>query len=443
MASSESMDDKAFSERVKKTFGSLFATLEPSPKSLSNPLWSLTDSQVEKKEWRRDIDTSRDSNPCSSSFDDFLSHARKNSRKNLSNYRKELKDDGIEGLDDVDDEEEEDEEEEEEAEKVDLNDWDVKGSIGLDSTLDNEAEEDTFDKVALGRENAGDRLYMGDVTGSHDSHFGVLDELPGAVGILRGKDPRANRQAARIRLKEDDAEAAAAQAEHKPEQSPSTADRDSAMSTEGVVGKLLKPILKRKECESTSKPAKRVRFDPVCLSNDKAAGEVPSNMTWEKTITEVIGSESNKSASRVPDYIQNPSKYTCYTLDSTDEMGSKSNTGAYLEFVEMMKAKNVMSEPDSDVSTDLPKSVTFIPKKKSDTTKGGFSEASQEKGGDTKCPPTQSTFLDVVAEEQETEVGDMEVDEPESAETSAGSDRGIMFKKQGRQYRKPQGDETT
>lgn len=138
MASSESMDDKAFSERVKKTFGSLFATLEPSPKSLSNPLWSLTDSQVEKKEWRRDIDTSRDSNPCSSSFDDFLSHARKNSRKNLSNYRKELKDDGIEGLDDVDDEEEEDEEEEEEAEKVDLNDWDVKGSIGLDSTLDNE-----------------------------------------------------------------------------------------------------------------------------------------------------------------------------------------------------------------------------------------------------------------------------------------------------------------
>ena len=125
------MEDKAFSERVKKTFGSLFATLEPSPKSLSNPLWSLTDSQVEKKEWRREIDTSRDSNPCSSSFDDFLSHAR----KNLQNYRKELQDDDLRDLDGDGDEEEDGEDG---GEKVDLSDLDVKASIGMDSTLDNE-----------------------------------------------------------------------------------------------------------------------------------------------------------------------------------------------------------------------------------------------------------------------------------------------------------------
>ena len=68
-------------------------------------------------------------------------------------------------------------------------------------------EEDTFDKVAIGRENAGDRLYMSNVTAGNDSHF-ITDDFPGAVGS-RGKDPRANRWAAIIRLKEDDAEAAA------------------------------------------------------------------------------------------------------------------------------------------------------------------------------------------------------------------------------------------
>ncbi|XP_021726313.1 uncharacterized protein LOC110693505 [Chenopodium quinoa] len=429
MASSESMEDKAFSERVKKTFGSLFATLEPSPKSLSNPLWSLTDSQVEKKEWRREIDTSRDSNPCSSSFDDFLSHARKNSRKNLQNYRKELQDGDLRDLDGDGDDEEDG------GEKVDLNDLDVKASIGMDSTLDNEDEEDTFDKVALGRENAGDRLYMRDVTGGHDSHFSALDDLPGAVGILgtKGKDPRANRQAARIRLKEDDAEAAA-QGEHKPEQSPSTAERDSSVSTAGL--DKLKPILKRKERESTSKPSKRVRFDPLCISNDERASEIPSNKT--ETMVQVNGAELNQNVSRVPDHVQNPSKYTCYTLDSTEEMGNKSNTGAYLEFVEMMKAKNSVSGSDSDVPTDLPKSVTFVPKKKSDTSKGVHNDASQVKGSDAKCTPLQSTFLDMAAEDQETEAGDMDIDEPE---TSAESDKGIVFRKQGRQYRKPQADE--
>lgn len=433
MASQGSMDDEAFSERVKKTFGSLFATLSPSPSpsSLSNPLWSLTDSQVPKKEWRRDTDSSRDSNPCSSSFDDFLSHARKNSRQNLRNYRKELQEDGLQDLD-VGGEEDEGEDV---AEKVDLNDWDVKSSIGLDSTLDHEEEEDTFDKVALGRENAGDRLYMRDIKGG-DSHNVSLDDLPGAVGS-KGRDPRANRHAARIRLKEDDAEAAALAEDHKPEQFPSTADKDSAMSAESL--DKLKPILKRKQHESTSKSSKRVRFDPECISCGEGAREAPSNKTSAENITQVCGSASNENVSRVPDYVQNPFKYTRYSLDSVDESDDKSNTGAYLDFIEIVKkAKNAGSGSDSDVPTDLPKSVTFVPKKKSDTSKGVHIEASLEKGSDAKRPPLPSTFLDVAAEELETEVGDMEVDEPE---INAELDKGIMFRKQSRQYRKPQADE--
>ena len=125
------MDDKAFSDRVKKTFGSLFASLEPSPASSTKPLWSLTNAQVEKKEWRRDKDTSdRDSNPCSSSFNEFLSQSRHNSRKTIKKCREGLHDD----LQDIDD----DEDEGGDDEKDDIIDWDVKSSIGLDSTLDNE-----------------------------------------------------------------------------------------------------------------------------------------------------------------------------------------------------------------------------------------------------------------------------------------------------------------
>lgn len=128
MASSPSMDDKTFSERVKNTIGSLFASQEISPASLSNPLWSLTGARIEKQQWRPDKHTSdRDSNPCSF-FDEFLSEARKNSRNNFKNYRKELQDD----LPDFD------YGDEDEKEGGDEYDSDAKFSIGLDSTLDDE-----------------------------------------------------------------------------------------------------------------------------------------------------------------------------------------------------------------------------------------------------------------------------------------------------------------
>ncbi|CAO2842741.1 unnamed protein product [Amaranthus hypochondriacus] len=433
MASSKSMDDKAFSDRVKKTFGSLFASLEPSPASSTKPLWSLTDAQVEKKEWRRDKDTSdRDSNPCSSSFNEFLSQSRQNSRKIIKKCREGHQND----LQDVDD----DEDEGGDDEKDDIIDWDVKSSIGLDSTLDNEEEEDNFDKVAIGRENAGDRLYMSNVTAGHDSHF-ITDDFPGAVGS-RGKDPRANRWAAIIRLKEDDAEAAAQTEKPKPGQPPTTSDKNSTyaegldklkpLSTESL-GKL-KPILKRKEIESTSKPSKRVRFDPAFVGNGDGTGE----LTGKDTSTQIINQPvSDEKVSKVPDYMRNPSSYTRYSLDSTDEMSNKSNTNAYMDFAETVNERSGGPGSSSDVHTDLPKSVTFVPKKKSDTSKAVDNEDSQSRGSDAKLTSVQSTFLDMASNEQESEVGDMEVDEPE---TNAAVDT----KKQGRQYRtKPQEDEAT
>lgn len=418
------MDNDPFTDRVNKTFGSLLTSLEPSS-SRSNPLWSLTGAEVEKREWRRDKDTSdRDSNPCSSSFDDFLYCARKNSRRNIRNHRKEVDDGGDEDGD-------EEEEGEDGIGDGGLNDWDVRSSIGLDSTLDNEEEEDTFDKVAIGRENAGDRLYMKDITGNHDSNSAPRDDLPNTIGDKQ-RDPRANRWAARIRLKEDDAEAAAQTEQHKGGRAPPA-------KAEKEYNDKVKPILKRKEHESISKPSKRVRFDPGCIiSEGGGSDETIRNQNNGKLLDEKV--------SRVPDYVRHPSKYKCYSFDSTDTVSDKSNTGAFLDLLEIVKrSKNGGSGSDlADASVDLPKSITFIPKKKSDTAKsdgGDPSESTQDRESHMKPSLLQSTSLGggiSAGEDQESEFGDMEIDEPE---VNDGHDRGITFKKHGRQYRsKPRMD---
>lgn len=141
----------------------------------------------------------------------------------------------------------------------------------VDSSLLQE-EEDTYDKVAIDRENAGsDRLYMRDITDKHESHFGSLDDLPKAIRNKQ-RDPRANLLAARNRLKEDDAEAAE-QAEERAGGQASPSKAENASSASGEDGDKVKPILRRKEHESTLKPCKRVRIDPGCTSGDVGGGE--------------------------------------------------------------------------------------------------------------------------------------------------------------------------
>ena len=166
-------------------------------------------------------------------------------------------------------------------------------------------EEDAFDKVATERENAGDRLYMSDVSDGFDSHFVTEDCLPGAVGS-GGRDRRANGQVA-VQIERD-----------KTGQSPSTSE------------KYLKPILKRKELETASKPSKRVRFGPAFVGNVDGAREVSSMNTSTETIHQDSVPALNEKVLRIPDYVQNPSDYTRYGLDSTDEMRDQSNTNAVI-----------------------------------------------------------------------------------------------------------------
>lgn len=104
------MDDESFRARVHKVFGCLPSS-SPSP---SASVWSLSDDDVEKNEWNRSSlkqgKDDDDHNLCSSSYDGLFKQKRRNMLENL------IDDDGS-SFDDV---------------------WEIRSSIGLDSTLDNE-----------------------------------------------------------------------------------------------------------------------------------------------------------------------------------------------------------------------------------------------------------------------------------------------------------------
>lgn len=114
LGNAEFMDDDSFRLRVEKVFGSLASS---SSSSLQPPLWSVTDDEVERKEWRRSLETAgRDETPCSTmSFDEYLEeeYPGLSRRSNFGN------DDELDGQDD-------------------LNQWSIRSSIGLDPTLDYE-----------------------------------------------------------------------------------------------------------------------------------------------------------------------------------------------------------------------------------------------------------------------------------------------------------------
>lgn len=128
MASSGSADDD-FQSRVAKIFGSLpfsrpssskFSTSStPASRQQSGSVWTLSDTEVEKREWKRDS-YDRDEIPCVSSFDELLRQQRIS-----STARKPLEDD----LKDIDCGEDFDGE------------WSIRASMGLDRTLDDEVNQ--------------------------------------------------------------------------------------------------------------------------------------------------------------------------------------------------------------------------------------------------------------------------------------------------------------
>lgn len=294
-------------------------------------------------------------------------------------------------------------------------------------------EEDEYDKVAVCKEKAEDRLYMKDING-YWTDINFYDELPNTFEDVT-RDPRANHLAAKLRLKED-AEAAGKFDTLRVSDSGSNLSNIETNTAED--GLSLKSILKRKENEGDMKSQKRVRFDPGCKNYceeefEEAEDVVTDNCSMEEAKI-LEASSPPPECSRVPGYILNPSKYTHYTFDSSSDIDEESNQKACMDFLHQLKRSN-SADLQPVTSMSLPKSITFTPKKKlvddASTVKNndGFKQNREDSGKERVlgkgCP------IGIAAgEARESAICAMEEDEPEKASTKNSS-----LQRQSRQYR--------
>lgn len=237
------------------------------------------------------------------------------------------------------------------------------------------------------------------------------------------RDPRADHFAASVRLKEDQ------KAVENGDSSLPCSNEDNKenlqiQTSQDAIN--VKPILKRKENQTDSKPKKRVRFDPGCEENNlKSSIEKQEDFHM---VPQVVGTMADREtvspapddSSRIPDYLRNPSKYTCYTLDWSNEGDDETNKRAFEDFRNIVKpSKHDQMALENDV--ELPKSITFRPQKKShdamliDSGLGNSREASS-----TNIAAGYST---------ENDVYEMEEDDTSVAQVS------VHARKAGRMYR--------
>ncbi|XP_022762538.1 uncharacterized protein LOC111308477 [Durio zibethinus] len=414
------MDD-SFKLRVEKIFGSLQSS-SLQQQQQRPPLWSLTGDEVERREWRRESSTNREDTLCSSLFDEFL----KDERKYRSGRRKQLEDD----LDNDGDSSHS------RGRRIDGDgeEWEIRSCLGMDSTLDNEEEEDEYDKVASGRENAGERLYMSDIA-DHGSFLNSHNVLHSALNHTSNKDLRASCMAARIRLKEDDE--AAWKLNYRDRSNAEIRESDVKESDNGSQ---LRSILKRKDNSIGFKPQKHVRFEsaykndleePFEKFEDYLTATLPMN--FQDSNGESVPAEN---AHAVPDYILNPSRYTRYSFDSSNKVDEESNAQAFMYLLKRVpNSKSTESLSDlEDAPRDLPKSVTFIPKRKLGNVKLG-STGGEIKEKEDACKkllhPTRLPVGIAAGTNQHSKDGAAEDDE---AETSA-ADSTAVIQKGGRSYR--------
>lgn len=400
------MDDESFRARVHKVFGCLPSS-SPSP---SASVWSLSDDDVEKNEWNRSSlkqgKDDDDHNLCSSSYDGLFKQKRRNMLENL------IDDDGS-SFDDV---------------------WEIRSSIGLDSTLDNEEEEDEYDRVAEGRVDAGDRLYMKNIVDQETSSD------PPAHNICR--DHRANHMAAQVRLKED-ADAAEKCETHFVGITLS-GEQHSAKPLQDHCN--VKPILKktRKSVNGGLNSTKRVRFDPGC--KDESEGSSELKVSWAAPASANSSFEDDESIisrQKVPDHVLNPARYTCYSLDSPSELVDESNSQAcryVLKEVEHSKGDQ-LAQDTVDVSDANSKPIVFVPRQKNTDPIAAMDAALSKQMIEDACneslPPKGIPVCIAAGEAQQTE------DPMEEDMEGRVADNDIVPRKPERRYRIKAGMEET
>ncbi|KAJ4729556.1 Tumor suppressing sub-chromosomal transferable candidate [Melia azedarach] len=271
-----------------------------------------------------------------------------------------------------------------------------------------EEEEDQYDKVAVGKEKAGERLYMKDIN-DYETDADSFNELPNSFKEAL-RDPRANHIAAKLRLKED---AEAAKKINSLQVSKKDAPSDITAQINTSADGNLKPILKRGDMRSDSRPQKRVRFDSECVDNLDHKEDFNEKSEEGKSMV-----TNEEFPSGIPDYMRNPTKYTCYTLDS-DDIDDKSNRQAYMDFLNMLKKSKTTEMQLEDHSSDLPKAVTFIPRKKRGDATMAENDTKSKQNQDDTCKDSgnrKGLPISIAAgDEDNGEVCAMEEDKPEAA----------------------------
>ncbi|XP_008449996.2 uncharacterized protein LOC103491712 [Cucumis melo] len=421
------MDD-SFKVRVDRIFGSLSSSStassssSPFNSSLSS-LWSLTDDEIERREW---IKGKEEEQPPESDLEptSFFDGRTKVNERNLFGFRDDFEDD----LDDLDENPKSNGSSSKFPKPDDYGgeEWEIKSSIGRDCTLDYEEEEDEYDKVAVGKEKNGDRLYMKDVTDC-GIEIGSSTELPTSIRNFT-RDPRANHLAAKVRLKED-AEASKTIDSLHVSKNTAVAITDS----ESNAFQNPKSILKRKDNHLDAKSHKRVRFDPEC--------KIPQNSQESKDFVvktnslprgAEVGNEVTfpSQGTQVPDYLLNPSRYTHYTFNSSNDVDEESNKKAYMNFLQLVRESKRIESHQDDASTGPPKSITFIPKKKADDTIM-LENSPLQSGVEKEVVQKKGMSIGIAAVDDQTDdVCSMEEDEPDKLEIRRNSSQ-----KPDRQYR--------
>lgn len=302
-------------------------------------------------------------------------------------------------------------------------------------------EEDQYDKVAIGKENKGDdRVYMKDIN-DDGVEISSSSVFPTSFRDFV-RDPRANHLAAKIRLKQDDDEAAKKiDALHVSEKPAPDIGGGGSGDGDGINPK---SILKGKDNPSEPRPQKRVRFDSECddRGNDDDDGRGGTrNVRMENSPMEEITAldqavKAQAFDAAVPDYIRNPSRYTRYTFDdSPSDMDDRSNKEACMSFLSQLKgssaSKGTGSEADEALD-DLP-SVMFISKKKSSDDNKRDREMVSKQKLDVKKEATNRRAFPVgiaAGESENSDVCAMEEDEPEVKKSPQKSNRKYRKKTQ-------------
>lgn len=385
--SPDPMDDGSFRARVHKVFSSLSSS-PLSISAVSKPLWSLTDDEVEKRDWNRGkskLGQDDDNTICSSSFDGLFKRNRGGRPKEFGGIDcftgdKEGLDDDLEDLSG-----------EEDGDRTDFRE--IRSSVGLDSTLDYEEEEDEFDRFAEGN---------------------------GKTSNCFRKDPRADQHAAQLRLREDDVEVSK-QKPNLPKTELSGEKREGTSISDDCSN--VKPILKRKD-NSEGKSRKRVRFDPSFVDGSDEYPQARPLVSFEVSST----SSSDENKPKVPDHLVNPSKYTRYSLDSCSEIDTESNNQACKYALEEVNkwTQNRKTEASSNA---LPQSISFVPKKSSSS---AVMEDVREDA--SKVCGNQQSFPVPIAAWEEHESGTTGEDD---MEMEHGDDNGVC--KPDRHYRSKSG----